>query len=142
MQSQTNAIAPEKRARRASNASSARKAVARSPYPIITRNSTGTPASTAPGARIVPPTVRNAWIHSNGTRAASRGRLDRRGATYQKAISAYATRLNVNWMPNRTIGSTSHSSSGSHAAVYPGHGDVFEHRNRESCDVVELVCYA
>jgi hypothetical protein len=96
MKSQTNAIALEKRARRAINACSTRKEVAMSPYPTITRNDIGTPVSTAPGARIVPPTIRKAWTHSNGTRAVSSGSLDRRGTIYQKAMSAYATRLKVN----------------------------------------------
>ena len=49
-----------------------------------------------PGARIVPPTMRNAWTHSRGTKASSGGSPDRRGATYQNAMSQYATRLNVN----------------------------------------------
>src|SRR5438552_16607225 len=82
----------------------ARTAVAMSPRPIIVRNSTGTAASTAPGARIVPPTIRNAWTHTSGTRADSDRSPARRGDTYHHAISAYATRARVNWIPNRTMG--------------------------------------
>ena len=89
-------MAPEKRARRAANATRARNAVIKSPYPIIVRNSVGTPAPTAPGARIVPPTVRKAWTHSSGTKASSRGSRDRRGTTYQNAMSKYASKLSVN----------------------------------------------
>src|SRR6266508_4754276 len=33
-----------------------------------------------------------------------------RGATYHSAMSEYATRLSVNWIPKRTIGSMVHSS--------------------------------
>jgi hypothetical protein len=29
-----------------------------------------------------------------------------RGRTYQNPISAYATRLRVNWIPKRTVGGT------------------------------------
>src|SRR5438046_342532 len=105
IQSQTTAIAPRRRARKAINASRARTDVARSPYPIIVRNSIGTPASTEPGARIVPPTTRNAWIQRSGASATFRGSVDRRGITYQKARSAYATRLNVNWIPKSAVGS-------------------------------------
>src|SRR5207249_3005529 len=61
-----------------------------------------------PGARIVPPTIRNACTHSNGANANSIGNRAKRGATYQRAISEYATRLNVNWIPNSTIGSIIH----------------------------------
>jgi hypothetical protein len=43
-----------------------------------------------------PPTIRNAWTHSSGAKASSRGSPDRRGATYQNAMSEYATKLNVN----------------------------------------------
>src|SRR5437667_5799349 len=105
---QTNAVARGRCARRAISASKARSAVARSPYPIISRNSIGTLVPTAPGARIVPPTMRNACTHSNGANADSNGNRARRGATYQRAISEYATRLNVNWIPNNTIGSIIH----------------------------------
>src|SRR5713101_10059000 len=92
MHSQVNAMAPGKRLRRAINASKARTAVARSPYPIITLNSVGTLTSTAPGARIVPPAMRKTWIQSNGIKAISRGSTDRRGTTYQNAMRVYATK--------------------------------------------------
>src|SRR5438552_11740551 len=55
---QTKAIAPWKRTRSAVSATRARSAVIRSPYPIIVRNSMGTPEPTAPGARMVPPAMR------------------------------------------------------------------------------------
>src|SRR5205807_1409801 len=76
-----------------------------SPKPIMVRNSLGTEASTEPGARIVPPTMRNACTHTSGTSASSRGSLSSRGATYHQAATAYAARKNVNWMLKSTIGS-------------------------------------
>src|SRR5207253_3980957 len=94
--SQTKPSAPGRRVRRAASASRARNAVIRSPNPIIVRNSVGTPAATAPGARIVPPTVRNAWTQSSGTSASFLGNRDNLGATYQNAMSEYATKLKVN----------------------------------------------
>src|SRR5260221_2319733 len=71
----------------------------------MTGNSVGTPESTAAGARIVPQTIRKTWTHSRGTSATARGSADNRGITYQTAMSAYAMRLKVNWVPKRTIGS-------------------------------------
>ena len=71
----------------------------RSPYPIISLNAVGTPGPTDPEARIVPPTMRNAWTHRSGTNASSRGIEDRCGHTCQRAMSAKATRLIVNWIP-------------------------------------------
>src|SRR5229473_2825647 len=79
---QTNAMAKRRWSRRAIKATRASTAVAMSPYPIIVRKSAGTEASTAPGARIVPPTMRKAWIHTSGTNASSRGSLARRGTRY------------------------------------------------------------
>lgn len=96
MHSQTKANAPRKRARRAIRAARARMAVARSPYPIIVRKFIGTPASTAPGAMMVPPTMRNAWTHSNGARAFARESLEMTGATFHMARSAKAIALKAN----------------------------------------------
>jgi hypothetical protein len=69
------------------------------------------PRPNRPGSGIEPPTMRKAWTHNDGTRANSSGRRDRRGLTYQSAISAYAARLNVNRIPNNTIGSIILSAS-------------------------------
>ena len=54
---------------------------------------------------MVPPTMRNAWTHRSGTNASSGGIEDRCGHTCHRAMSAKATRLIVNWIPNSTIGS-------------------------------------
>src|SRR5437867_726165 len=84
----------------------------------------GTPGSTAPGARIVPPAMRNAWTHRSGTNAISWDNLAKRGATYQTAMRAYATRLSVNWIPNSTIGSMVLLHLTAHAATRNRDGRV------------------
>src|SRR5262245_30436482 len=101
----TNQSARFPLARSAITAISARAAVTMSPYPIISRNSAGTPGPTEPGARIDPPTNRNTWTHTSGTSATATGNGSIRGQTYQRAASAYATSANVNWIENRTSGS-------------------------------------